>query len=384
MISFENVIENESLKTSLITQVKSDKLHHAHLFVGKMGMGTLPMAMAFLKYIYCSDRKTNDSCGSCSNCVKIEKLSHIDIHFTMPSFKIDKLSGELMEDFRAIYSEKSGIFDSKDWMDHHGQYNATIRAKEISDILNNMSMTAHGNGYKTQVIWMVEEMGLESNKILKILEEPNSETIFILIAESMERLLPTIISRCNIHRMESISDTFIDNYVREHRSKASEDILVNAVRFANGDLIEAIRYIDDFDSEFSLEQALRKFMRGLTKFETRKFQNINFMLESCEDLAGQNKQLQVKFLEFMLYFVHQLMRYKTTRTCSASEVLMAVIQHYESIVELDQIEAWMKIVDNNIRAVYGNANMKISFVSLGIELGRILNRKEFEMISTKL
>lgn len=93
MFQFSDIIGQEEVKSSLITQANSGKLHHAHLFLGKMGYGTFQLAMAFVKYIYCKDKQVVDSCDQCANCIKIKKLEHIDIHFTIPSFK-KKLSAK--------------------------------------------------------------------------------------------------------------------------------------------------------------------------------------------------------------------------------------------------------------------------------------------------
>jgi DNA polymerase-3 subunit delta' len=87
MFQFSDIIGQEEVKSSLITQAHSGKLHHAHLFLGKMGYGTFQLAMAFVKYIYCQDKQLEDSCDLCANCIKINKLAHIDIHYHNTQFQ---------------------------------------------------------------------------------------------------------------------------------------------------------------------------------------------------------------------------------------------------------------------------------------------------------
>lgn len=379
MHSFHNIPGNDELKKSLIQQVNSGRLHHAHLFVGKMGHYTTALAMSFLKYLYCTDRKDDDSCHECSNCSKIDQFQHVDIHFTFPSFKKDKLSKELMSDFKQIYTDYQGVFDLKDWMDYHGEFNAKIRELECDIILSNMTMTAYSNGHRAQVIWMVERMGNESNKILKILEEPSPDSIFILIAETTERILPTIISRCNLHKVQAPEQNFLHSRLMTDFPDHKPDLIDKAIIFSEGDQIAARRYLSDLDLDFSLEDSLKLFLKGLVKFEERKFSNIQNMFLAAEGIASQNKSNHTKFLEYTLYIVHQIVLYKTIGKADVSENMEPVVAYFSGLLEIDQIEEWMNLLDRCLHAVQGNANVKISFVSLGIEMGRVLNRQEFEI-----
>lgn len=386
MISFAACKENADLIHTLIRQVNSGKLHHAHLFIGKMGYGCLPLIFAFIKYVYCKDRQATDACHVCSSCIKIDKMAHVDTHCTFPTFDKDNLSDELLPDFRELYEETQGYFDLKTWMDYHKKYNVKIREKECDIIINNMLMTSYEGGYKSQIIWMIEYMGAESNKLLKILEEPPAQSLFILMAESSDRILPTILSRCNVHRLQPLGADTIRQHLMQHNGQINAELKEQAVLFSEGDIIAAQRYSEDFDSDFSLEEHLVLFMRGLIKFEERKFSNIQFFLELADKLTLQNKAVQIKFLEFVLYFVQELTRYQVVNTPHSNESIGKIITHMAPLIEIDQIEAWRAELEHAIYALQGNANIKITFVSLGIELGRIMNREEFiqkQMTSSK-
>lgn len=383
MYQFSDIIGQDEVKSSLITQVKSGKLHHAHLFIGKMGFGTLQLAIAFIKYIYCHQPTDTDSCDTCPNCTKINKLEHIDLHFTLPSFDAKKLSNAIFSEFRKIMEQENGLFDLKDWHDFNKEKNSKIRAAECDVILNTMSMSAYEDGYKTQVIWMAESLEKESNKILKILEEPSPNSIFILIAESSEMLLPTIISRCNIHKILPLHDEDVKTYLTSKIQDKSVEEIDRAITYAEGDLIEAIRYVDDEESDFPMEMNLLNFLRGLINFGERKFSNINKALMQAEILAGQSKTTQRKFLDFFQYFLRQVIHSKITGNCTLNGGLLNAANHFASVLEIDQIEIWSEIIDNNYHALEGNANVKISFVSLAIESGQIQTRNEFEVLVNK-
>lgn len=383
MYQFSDIIGQEEVKTSLITQVKSGKLHHAHLFIGKMGYGTLQLAMAFLKYVYCHQPTDIDSCDICPNCTKVNKLEHIDIHFTLPSFDAKKLSNAIFSEFRAIMEQENGLFDLKDWHDFNKEKNSKIRAAECDIILNTMSMSSYEDGYKTQVIWMAESLEKESNKILKILEEPSPKTIFVLIAESSDLLLPTIISRCNIQKVLPLKSEEVKNYLSAKIENKSEEELNRAVTFSGGDLIEAKRYLDDEESDFPMEVNLLNFLRGLINFGERKFSNINKALVQADLIAAQSKTTQRKFLDYFQYFLRQVIIYKINNHCQLNTGLLNAAKHFSVALDIDQIEAWSEIIDKNYHALEGNANVKISFVSLAIESGQIQTRNEFEVLVNK-
>jgi DNA polymerase-3 subunit delta' len=380
MFQFKEIIGQEDVKSSLITQGNSGKLHHAHLFLGKMGYGTFQLAMAFVKYIYCQDKQVNDSCGQCANCIKISKLNHIDIHCTVPSFDINNLSKSLLPNYREIIEEKQGLFDLKDWIDYNKEKNAKIRSAECDIILHDMGLSSYEDGYKTQIIWMAESLEKESNKILKILEEPNPQTLFILMAESSDRLLPTILSRCNIHKILPLKDNMVERYLIGIRHHKPSETLTRAIHFAEGDLIEAERYLADEESEFPLELSLINFLRGLINFHERKFDNVNKAIKQAEVLAGQSKSTQKKFLDYFQYFLRQVIMIKITQNSQLNETLLKAAHHFANTLDIDQIEAWSQLVDKYHYAIEGNANVKISFVSLAIESGKIQNRVEFEIL----
>jgi len=384
MFQFDDIIGQDDVKKSLISQVHSGKLHHAHLFLGKMGFGTFQLSMAFIKYVYCQDKQDHDSCNICSNCLKINKLAHIDIHFTLPSFKKEALSKALMPEFRNLVNETQARFDLKDWHDHNNEKNAKIRSAECDVILHDMGLSSYEDGYKTQIIWMAESLEKESNKILKILEEPNPQTLFILIAESSEDLLPTILSRCNIHKILPLKSETVRNFLAQEGGSISDEMLTRAVHFSEGDILEAKRYLADEDSAFPLEVNLLNFLRGLIHFHERKFDNINKAILQAELLASQSRPNQKKFLDYFQYFLRQLVLIKITQTCQLNETLLKAAYHFANILDIDQIEVWSQLVDKYHYAIEGNANVKISFVSLAIESGKIQEREEFKiLISSK-
>ncbi|MBQ2368027.1 MAG: DNA polymerase III subunit delta [Bacteroidaceae bacterium] len=201
---FKDIIGQKSLLTQLSRMVDENRLAHALLLTGPSGNGKLPIAVALARYILCSDRRNGDACGCCPSCVKMDKLVHSDLHFVFPVKKKKNSSSDsapVSDDYIAEWREiflKEPYFGYSDWLEMLDVENQQpiIYEKESSEILRKLSLKSREGGWKIMIIWLPEKMKEAcSNKLLKILEEPPAETLFLLVAESTEHILPTILSR---------------------------------------------------------------------------------------------------------------------------------------------------------------------------------------------
>ena len=201
---FKDIIGQGSLVAQLCRMVDENRLAHALLLTGPSGNGKLPIAVALARYILCRDRHDGDACGSCPACVKMNKLVHSDLHFVFPVKKKKNsssdsapVSDDYIGDWREIFL-KEPYFSYSDWLmmlDVENQQ-PMIYEKESSEILRKLSLKSREGGWKIVIMWLPEKMKEAcSNKLLKILEEPPAETLFLLVAESTEHILPTILSR---------------------------------------------------------------------------------------------------------------------------------------------------------------------------------------------
>ena len=201
---FKDIIGQKSLLAQLSRMVDENRLAHALLLTGPSGNGKLHIAVALARYILCSDRRNGDACGCCPSCVKMDKLVHSDLHFVFPVKKKKNSSSDsapVSDDYIAEWREiflKEPYFGYSDWLEMLDVENQQpiIYEKESSEILRKLSLKSREGGWKIMIIWLPEKMKEAcSNKLLKILEEPPAETLFLLVAESTEHILPTILSR---------------------------------------------------------------------------------------------------------------------------------------------------------------------------------------------
>ena len=243
---FADIIGHDELKARLRAQIDAGRVSHAQLFSGEAGFGTLPLALAYVQYLFCKNRHDGDSCGVCPSCQQIEALAHPDLHFVFPVNKREKKSGEVvtsdmfLDKWREIWHQKGGIFSAEEWysmLDLGKTMKGLISAKESEEIIRKLQFKSFSSDYKAMIIWLPEAMNQEAaNKILKILEEPWEKTLFILVSEHTELLLQTITSRT---QEVSVGRIDIETLKRIAIAEGKSDHeAYTMARLANGSMLE--------------------------------------------------------------------------------------------------------------------------------------------------
>lgn len=244
---FADITGQDDLKRHLAQTVDAGRVSHAQLFTGASGFGTLALAVAYVQYLCCHHRRNGDSCGECPDCRQIEALAHPDLHLVFPVNKQGKKSGEVIRSdeflpqFRTLFAERRGYFSPQEWYDRLDlgkTLKGMIAAREADEIIRKLSFKSFEADYKTMLVWLPETMNEEAaNKILKILEEPWERTLFILVSEHPDRLLPTILSRTQEVCVPRIAPEVLE---REAFARGVADPLQarNMARLADGDLLE--------------------------------------------------------------------------------------------------------------------------------------------------
>lgn len=257
---FCEIIGQDEVKKQLRQAVREGRIAHAQLFTGISGVGKLGLALAYAQYIACPNRTEVDSCGVCPSCLQYQKLQHPDLHFAFPIVKGDEgdVCDDFVEKFRNLILENR-YFDLEDWYRAMGveTKQGMIYEKESSEILRKLSLKSFGDGYKVMLIWQPEKMNATcANKLLKLLEEPPTQTLFLLVSEHPELLLSTILSRVQEVRVPRLSEeTIASGLCGEYSWLSGEDAKAIA-HMANGSYLTALKtmnesednqgYFDDF------------------------------------------------------------------------------------------------------------------------------------------
>ena len=198
---FSEVAGHAELKQQLVKTVAEERVPHAQLFHGPEGSGALALALAYATYLSCRDRKEEDSCGTCSSCLKYDKLIHPDLHFVFPVFTTPTNSKPVSDDFMVQWRSsllENPYLTSNQWYARIGLENkqGSIMTRESEEITRKLMLKPYESDFKVMIIWMPEKMNqTASNKLLKLIEEPPPMTIFLMVPEDTGPILPTILSR---------------------------------------------------------------------------------------------------------------------------------------------------------------------------------------------
>jgi DNA polymerase-3 subunit delta' len=291
-MKFSDISGREKVKARLIRSVTENRVSHAQLFLGPEGSGKLAMALAYAQYLNCTQRTPADSCGTCPSCIKYEKLIHPDLHFIYPVAKtkdVEKpLSKLFIAQWRDMVFKRSAVFNQIDWYQHIGLENkqGIINTDDCNEIIRSLSYKSYESDYKVMVIWMVEKLfHAAAPKILKILEEPPDKTLFILIAEQSDLILPTILSRTQLVKFDRRSDLELTEALMK-RTKCTEEAARKVMYVADGNLNKAIKIIESGETDQADFELFRSWMRLCFK---RDIQEI-FALSAEFQKLGRERQ----------------------------------------------------------------------------------------------
>ena len=297
---FADIIGQEELKRRLVRALDSGRVSHAQLFTGIAGAGTLPLAVAYAQYLNCRNRRDGDSCGECPDCLQTAALAHPDLHLVFPVNKQGKKSGEVVRSdeflplFREVFAQTGGYFTPAEWYDRLDlgkTLKGMISAREADEIIRKLSFKSFGGGYKIMLVWLPETMNDEAaNKILKILEEPWERTVFLLVSERADFLLPTIISRTQEVAVPRLEPEVLEREALAAGCEAGR--ARSAARLACGDLIALRRLAEGGNDERRTEnfELFRQLMR--LSYNDKHLELVTW----AEDAARLSREQQREFL----------------------------------------------------------------------------------------
>ncbi|MDL2238844.1 hypothetical protein LJC69_01220 [Bacteroidales bacterium OttesenSCG-928-K22] len=371
---FSEIQGNDYIKRKLINMIEDKRISHALLFNGPEGSAKLQLALAFATYLNCENRSNGDACGKCYSCRQISKLSHPDLHFIFPigNSKLKKLkepmSADFMEEWREFVAETHAFGTLYDWTNairiDSGQ--AIINTNDCNGIIKTLSYTAYESKYKIMIIWMAENLfHAAAPKILKILEEPPDNTLFILITENKDAILDTIISRLqtvNIPEFtnEDIKNILVNNYDVDINEayKISESCDGNAALAINSALSSG-------DPLMSFDLFIR-WMRICLK------PNMMEIIPFAEELAKNGRESNIMFLKNALAYLRQALFYNET-----GAFLVPINDEYEltftkfsKFVRHDNIAIFDNNIENAINNVKRNGNLPLIMLNLTVSLCR--------------
>lgn len=284
-MTFSQIQGNADVCRGLTGMVSSGRIPHAILFHEDDGGGAMPIVLAFLQYLYCSDRADGDSCGNCPSCNKISKLIHPDVHFVFPT-NAPNLSVNYSSQWRDLVLSKP-CFTEADLAQALGieGKSSIIAVAEAKAMLDTLSLSALEGGYRAVVIYLPEKMNQEAaNRLLKMIEEPPVMTQFLLVCHSPEKVLQTISSRCQCIR---VRPQCMDERIGTEESESVYKDLFGQLMAAFGrhDLLDALELGEALAALPSRESA-----RGFCRYAAVRLRQIFLLQHGLEELASADAE----------------------------------------------------------------------------------------------
>lgn len=351
-MQFSQIIEQHDLINSLIRIYDKRRLSHAQLFFGDEGSKSFALALAYAQFLNCSNKirfkpEDNrpiiaDSCGICPSCKKFKILSHPDLHFIFPNTttkKVDsKNSSELLiGEFREFVLKQEGVIKLNDWYDFLdvGNKQGTINVRDANNIIKALSVKSYEAKYKIMIVWCVDKLYYEAApKLLKILEEPYENTIFLLVTDDRENILPTILSRTQLVKIPPI---------RQESETENKYLLI---------FVEWLRACFFYKSKITdIVKIIDKEIIKLGREEQKQF--LGFALEVFQNSFAIKMGL-------------------TTSLNLLENTDQKFSSNFPSFVNQNNIEQIYKELDKAILHIERNGNAKMIFLDLSIQLGFLL------------
>lgn len=389
------VIGQEKLKQQLVEMVQHQRLSHAILFVGPEGSGALPLAVAFAQYIvsipnnneaavadlFGAQEASNPSTTKVYSPEEIaelpayhraSQLMHPDLHFSFPSITekpgAKNLSSNFIEEWREFINgyPYGNVFD---WLQSIKAENkqGNISADECNDIIKKLSFKSFESAYKVLVMWMPEYLGKEGNKLLKLIEEPPANTIFLLVANSEEQILPTIMSRCQFIKVPRLTTQEIETaLVQKGHIEPGKAAQIAAI--SDGNYREALHLLQHSDADFLTQ--IREWLNAILKGGPLA------QMKWVEETSKMGREPQKQFLKYFNHLLEQSIRIKVLGTdIPLDPDLKDFAVRINKIAGVGQLEAIVQELDKAVYHIERNANPKMLFMALGIKFYHIIQNK---------
>jgi DNA polymerase-3 subunit delta' len=372
-MQFAAIPGHEALKATLISSFERNHIAHAQLFSGREGSAVLPMTLAYISFLFCENKKENDSCGTCSSCQKIQKSIHPDVHYFFPGpgksgdnkEKVDKANQSqqtLWRDF--ILNPYQSL---EDWTQSLEAENKQIQIskEDAKRIIRTVSMKSFEGSYKVIVIWYPELMHPSAaNAILKVLEEPPSQTLYFLVSYHYENLLTTIRSRTQLVQIPSFNDEEVASYLMEEKGLTAEEAQ-RLAGFAAGNLRKALLESEDVSTIGHEEFA--KWMRACL---ANKFDELITM---AADFKAKSKSQQRIFLQYGNELIRQaVLSQADSNLVMLGEAERAFAVRFGDTLPLEALANVTQELDKMSTHLLRNANAQLTFLAASIRLSSVI------------
>jgi DNA polymerase-3 subunit delta' len=370
-VFFKDITGQQEIKNRLIQSVKDGYTPHARMISGPEGTGKIALALAYSRYLCCTDRGETDACGVCPSCVKFNKLSHPDLHFVYPIVKDDKKKKEVCDDYLKDWREfvlNSPYFNYNQWLDFIGAENkqGLIYARESDEIIRKLNLKAYESEYKIMIVWLPEKMHEScANKLLKMIEEPPANTVFLLVSETPDRVIGTIQSRTQQLPVPPIDDESMANALRKIKPDISSDACAELVHLACGNRLRLTELLEGSEEK---QEFLKTFQHIMRRSWER---DVKAMRTGADDFAAMGREKQKAFLSYSSNYIRENFFYRlnmpkinyiNSEEKKFSQKFAKYVNETNVIDLLEELSIAERHIESNVnpRMVFFDLSMKIA------------------------
>ena len=366
---FNAVIGQEEAVSMIIQTIHAGRLPHAIMVCGPSGCGKLAFAMALAKYVCCTNPGENDSCGECLSCKIADKLEHPDIHYVFPVIRKKEGSAIVSDDWLTEWRQRlkrSPYFSLADWCADMGDPNKQplIYTSESNEIQRKLSLKSAMGGYKVAIIWLPEKMNAEcANKLLKLVEEPPEKTLFIMVSEEPENVLPTLAGRTQRINLVPIEQNILAKYLTTKLGLTETDAN-DIARLSEGSILQAMQNISLSEEEKACFDSFTTLMRQAWRRDIRSLKNWS------EQMTSRGRERHKIFLRyaarmnrenFMANFKRPDLNYM-----NREEAAFAV--KFAPFINERNVNGIEELIEEAIVHIEQNVNPKMVFFDLAVRM----------------
>ncbi len=372
---FKDIVGQEELKKQLTETARKGVVAHAQLFCGQPGAGAFPLALAYARYLNCTDRSETDACGQCKSCLQYNELAHPDLHFVFPMIAGKERKKTVCDDYLTEWYDflKSHVyFDLDMWLDRieAGNKQAMIYTEESDQILRKTSLKIYEAEYRILLIWMPERMNIAcANKLLKVIEEPPQNTVILMVSDTPEQMLGTILSRTQRLNVRPIAAEALTEALMQ-RYHLEPDAARQIAHLAHGNMLEAEKALStEQESDLFLEIFIRMMRNSWAR-------NVKEMKNMAEELSTMTREKQKSFLSYCQHLIRENFVYRfrsdDLNYMKSNEAAFSV--RFSPFVNERNVFDLIRELAEAERHISQNGNAKMIFFDLSLQITVLLKK----------
>lgn len=373
-MTFSDIIGQREMAARLKALADEGRLPHALMLCGPDGCGKMALAIALATYVLNSGT------------YKVRGISHPDLHFTFPTIKLKKWNSEykpVSDDFIEQWKEMvtgtgtgtgTGVnpyFSLADWMEamKAERQQAVITVGEADELMKRLYMKSNQGGWKISIIWLPERMNLEcANKMLKLIEEPPQQTLFILVCREPEQLIETIRSRVQRFDVKPIAHEEMVKALKERRALGDDDA-ERVARLAGGNWLAALEELDAGNENRLF------FDYFVTLMRKAYMRDVKDLKRWAESVSALGREEQKRLLAYFLRMIREAFVYNfhNRELIYMTEEEEMFCQKFARFINENNVLGFQELFQIAMRDIGQNANGRMVFFDITMKTAVLIH-----------